>query len=227
MISRLFHLGLLCAALLCAVSVRAEESAGGLQWEQTKIDIETDGGAQPVNAVYRFRNAGDRPVNILSATASCGCTVPTLNKTTYAPGESGELPVTHRPKPGAGVHVFTINVQTDEGGSRAHALTLQVTNNPRITVMPRVLNWAAGEERAPKQINVRMRPGEPLQLTGAQAEPDVVDLKIGDGAQPGMKTVVVTPKPGTALVPGRVRVRLLTEPPLPASMDNQFFVVLR
>ena len=213
-------------ALLGNLSAFAQETVPGLEWEQKTIAIETD-GSQSANVVYRFRNTSDRPVNIISTTASCGCTVPVTNKTTYAPGESGELPVTHKPRPGAGVQVYSIGVQTDEGGGRTHSLSLQVTKNPKMALMPRVLNWAAGEERAPKQINVRLRDGEPLQLTGAQAEPDVLDVKISDGAQPGMKTIVVTPKPGTANVPGRVRVRLLTEPPLPPSMDNQFFVVLR
>lgn len=218
---------LFVAVALGAAPVHAQDPAAGLQWEQTRIEIETDGGTQPAKVTYRFRNTGDRPVNILSTTASCGCTVPETNKTTYAPGESGELPVMHKPKPGAGVHVYSIRVQTDEGGGSAHALTLQVTNKPRIAVMPRVLNWAAGEARAPKQINVRIRRDQPLRLTGLQAEPDVVEMQIADGAQPGTKTVTVTPKAGTAFVPGRVRVRLITEPPLPPSMDNQFFVVLR
>jgi len=226
MIDRAFCTAALCAWTFCAVPAHAQEQASGLQWEQTKIEIEAT-GSEPVKATYRFRNTSDRPVNIISTTASCGCTVPAPNKMSYAPGESGELPVAHNPKPGAGVHFYTIGVQTDEQGAHTHVLTLQVTNNPRIAVMPRVLNWAAGEERGPKPINVRLRPNEPLQLTGLQAEPDVLDMKIEDGAQPNLKTIVVTPKPGTGVVPGRVRVRVLTEPAMPPTMDNQFFVVLR
>lgn len=209
------------------VGAAAQEPPAGLQWEQSTIAIETDGTAQPANVAYRFRNAGDKAVTILSATASCGCTVPAIEKSTYAPGESGSLPVSHKPKPGAGVHVYSISVQTDEGGGRTHVLTLQVTNNPRIALMPRVLNWAAGEERVPKQVNVRLRRDEPLKLAGAQAEPDVLDFKIVDGAQPETKTIVVTPKPDAGVVPGRVRVRVLADPPLPPSMDSMFFVILR
>lgn len=206
----------------------AQMAAPGLEWEQTTLNIATESSATPVNATYRFRNTSDRPVTIVSANASCGCTVPTLNKTTYAPGESGELPVTHKPKPGAGIHTYQIHVQTDEAGGRMHTLVLQVTSNPRITLMPRVINWASGEARTPKNIDVRIKKDDVLRVTGAKAEPDVLDISISDAPEPGHQILVATPKPGTgSMVPGRVRVQLATEPPLPPTIDTQFFAVLR
>lgn len=220
-------LALLFVGLLPPVAVSAQETVPGLEWEKTMLSIETDGSAQPANLTYRFRNAADRPVTILSTSASCGCTIPTPAKTVYAPGESGELPVAHKPKPGAGVHTYRINVQTDEGGGRQHILTLQVTNNPRLTIQPRVINWAKDEARSPKNIDIRIRKGEALKVTGASAQPDVLDVAVTAGPDPDRQTLVITPKPGTGFVPGRVRIQLTTEPPLAPSMDTQFFAVLR
>ena len=227
MSDRVVRLAAFCCALFFAVSASAQDQPPGLQWEQTTIAIETDGLSAPTNVAYRFRNTSDRPVTIISTGASCGCTIPAPSKTTYAPGESGELPVAHKPKPGAGQHVYQINVQTDENGGRAHMLTLQVKNNPRIAVMPRVINWAAGEDRAAKSIDIRIRQGEALKVTGANAQPDVLDVTVTDAPDAGHQILHVTPKPGTTLVPGRVRVQLVTEPPLAPSMDTQFFAVLR
>lgn len=42
---------------------------------------------------YRFRNTGDKPLIISSATASCGCTVPEKPEEPVKPGESGVLKV--------------------------------------------------------------------------------------------------------------------------------------
>jgi hypothetical protein len=205
----------------------AQDATPGLQWDETLLKIETEGGMGPKDVTFRFRNTGTRPVVIRSVSTSCGCTVTKTDKNEYAPGESGVLPVTHKPKPGPGVRNYRINVMTDEGGGRHHMLTLQVANSPRLTILPRVLTWEQGEARSPKNIDVRVKKDDPIKLTGARADKDVLDLQIREGAEPGSSTVVVTPKAGTGVVPGRVRVQLLTEPPMLPSMDNQFFVVLR
>ncbi len=215
-------------ALTCGVaSVFAQEAPPGLQWDETTIQIETEGGTESKNATFHFRNTSDKPVVIRSVTTSCGCTVTKPNKTEYAPGESGILPVTHKPKPGPGVRNYRINVQTDEGGGRLHTLTLQVANRPRIAISPRVITWEQGEDRKAKNINVQVKKDDPIRITGARPDKDFFDVQVISGSQPDQKTLVVTPKPDAGVAPGRVRVQILTDPPLPPSMDNQFFVVLR
>lgn len=218
---------LVSSVVLTASACFAQESAPGLAWEQPVLDLQTEGGAEPLDTVFRFRNDSSNAVVIRSVNTSCGCTVGTPDKTQYAPGESGVLPVKHKPKPGPGVHTYRISVQTDEGGGREHILTLRVTNNPRLTVQPRVINWAKDEPRSPKNIIVIPRKDTGLKVTGARAEPDVLDIAVTDGPEPGKQTLAVTPKPGTGLVPGRVRVWLVTDPAMPPSMDTQFFAVLR
>jgi hypothetical protein len=209
------------------VTVFAQETDSSLFWENTTMQIETGGSNEAHDVVFRFRNDGTTPVVIRSVNTSCGCTVGTPDKPQYAPGESGTLPVKHKPRPGPGTRSYRINVQTDEGGGREHLLTLQVTHNPRVTIQPRVINWAKDEPRTPKNVIIRLKKDDTIKVTGAQAQPDVLDFTVSDGPEPGVQTLVVTPKAGTALVPGRVRVSLVTEPPLPPSMDTQFFAVLR
>lgn len=51
----------------------------------------TDGEKVVYN--YRFRNTGDKPLVISSATASCGCTVPEKPEEPIKPGETGFLKV--------------------------------------------------------------------------------------------------------------------------------------
>lgn len=43
--------------------------------------------------VFKFTNVGKEPLIIMSASASCGCTVPTWPKQPILPGKTGELKV--------------------------------------------------------------------------------------------------------------------------------------
>jgi len=55
---------------------------------------------------FKFKNTGNVPLTIISATASCGCTIPNKPEEPILPGEIGELDVIFRPKEGqAGTHV--------------------------------------------------------------------------------------------------------------------------
>ncbi|MDA7803132.1 DUF1573 domain-containing protein [Crocinitomix sp.] len=49
---------------------------------------------------FRFKNTGNAPLVIESATASCGCTVPNKPEEPIMPGEFGEMDVIFRPKEG-------------------------------------------------------------------------------------------------------------------------------
>jgi hypothetical protein len=49
---------------------------------------------------FKFKNTGNAPLTIISATASCGCTIPNKPEEPILPGEIGELDVIFRPKEG-------------------------------------------------------------------------------------------------------------------------------
>lgn len=51
-----------------------------------------------VEHTFKFKNTGDANLIITSATGSCHCTVPALQKSEYAPGEEGEIKVVFDPK---------------------------------------------------------------------------------------------------------------------------------
>ena len=49
---------------------------------------------------FEFKNTGNAPLTIISATSSCGCTIPNKPEEPILPGEIGELDVIFRPKEG-------------------------------------------------------------------------------------------------------------------------------
>lgn len=197
-------------------------SWAGLVWDGTTVTIDTHGSPQTRTAEFRFRNDSDRPVRIRGVKSSCGCTVVKPEKDTYAPGESGVLPVSHKPKPGSVPRRYRIEVNTDEAEGRSYDLSLVVLSEPRLSVEGRrMLVWEKGEARVPKQITLRTKPGDSLRLTGAAAEADLVAVELVGAGE--TRFLRVTPKEGAT---GRTRFRLLSEPPLP-EMDATFFAVLR
>ena len=54
---------------------------------QIKFDV--------VSCVFTFTNAGEQPLVVNQAIASCGCTVPEYTKEPIKPGEKGEIKVTY------------------------------------------------------------------------------------------------------------------------------------
>jgi len=197
-------------------------SWAGLVWDGTTVTIDTHGSPQTRTAEFRFRNDSDLPVRIRGVKSSCGCTVVKPEKDTYAPGESGVLPVSHKPKPGSVPRRYRIEMNTDEAEGRSYDLSLVVLSEPRLSVEGRrMLVWEKGEARVPKQITLRTKPGDSLRLTGAAAEADLVAVELVGAGE--TRFLRVTPKEGAT---GRTRFRLLSEPPLP-EMDATFFAVLR
>jgi hypothetical protein len=68
----------------------------------------TDG--EKVVFSYRFRNTGNNPLVISSATASCGCTVPEKPEEPVKPGETGFLKVVFNSKGRVGPVHKEVNV---------------------------------------------------------------------------------------------------------------------
>jgi hypothetical protein len=200
----------------------ASSAWAGLVWDSTTVTIETQGSPETRNAEFRFRNDSDQPVRIRGVKSSCGCTVVKPQKDLYGPGESGVLLVLHKPKSGSVPRRYRISVVTDEAGGRVHDLALVVSSEPRLVVEGRrMLVWEKDEARAPKEIVLRAKAGDPLLLTGVQAEADIVSAELAGTGE--TRTLCVTPKKGAT---GRTRIRLQSEPPLP-EMDATFFAVLR
>ena len=67
----------------------------------------------PVSYDFEFTNTGGKPLLIVSAHASCGCTKPAYPKHPIAPGESGVIKVTYKPKNRPGTFDKVVSVTTN------------------------------------------------------------------------------------------------------------------
>ncbi len=91
---------LMAAALLfvCAAA-SAQEAHASIKFDSTKYNFGSFSETEPIQkCTFAFTNAGDLPLVINQAVASCGCTVPKYTKEPIAPGASGEIEVTYNGK---------------------------------------------------------------------------------------------------------------------------------
>lgn len=67
-----------------------------IKFEKTSHNFGSFSESNPkVTCTFKFTNAGDGPLVIHQAIASCGCTVPQYPKEPIKPGESGIITVTY------------------------------------------------------------------------------------------------------------------------------------
>jgi hypothetical protein len=77
---------------------------------------ESDG---PVTCSYQYVNSGDKPLVIVSARATCGCTSPKYSNKKLAPGDTAEISVTFNPAGRIGRFEKKVYVETNTRDSRS------------------------------------------------------------------------------------------------------------
>ena len=88
---------------------------------------EADG---PVSCTFEFTNTGDKPLLIIDATASCGCTRPEYPSKPIKPGKKGKIKVTYSPIGRPGAFKKTVKVKTN-GRERTTTLHIEGTVIPK------------------------------------------------------------------------------------------------
>lgn len=71
-----------------------EEAVPVFSFEKDNHDFGKIMQGEKVTYTFKFKNTGNAPLVISSASASCGCTVPEYTKTPVQPGEEGTVAVT-------------------------------------------------------------------------------------------------------------------------------------
>jgi hypothetical protein len=94
-----------------------------------------------VSCSFDFVNAGDQVLRIENVTTTCGCTVPTLEKKIFRPGEGSEIDVTYDPSGrGAKTRLLKITTNAVNGDPPGYfELTMNSFIKPFIVVEPEYL----------------------------------------------------------------------------------------
>ncbi len=141
---------------------------GELTWDTRKIELTAPAGDKEVVGVFHFVNSGSAPITITSVQPSCGCTTAELAKSTYAPGEKGEIKAIFTFGDRLGLQEKIIHVTTDQAPDKPEPLVLRVTIPELFTYAPRMLMWQANETPNEKETVVSVL--EPHKITGIEVK---------------------------------------------------------
>ncbi|MFO7724591.1 MAG: DUF1573 domain-containing protein [Oceanipulchritudo sp.] len=150
----------------------------GLEWENETVDLKAGLADSRSEAVFRFTNTGEEPVTITRMTSSCGCTVPELEKRTYAPGEGGEITAVFTFGSREGRQEKRITVESRTEGETTTELLNFVTHIPRWgNLTPRLLRWGVDAEATAKEVRLRLDDPERMSEPVLKASPKAFRLE--------------------------------------------------
>lgn len=121
-------------------------------------------GENSVSTSYEFKNEGPTEITVSEVTASCGCTVPVLEKKTYTPGEKGLLTVRYDVGDRQGRNEAWITVKTVVGVTR---LRLTVDMPLRAEISPRLVLFRKADSE--KTNTILFKADLPVVITGIVA----------------------------------------------------------
>lgn len=119
----------------CSGSDSAKGKSSAAASDSAKIEFEeishnfgqiTEG--EVVSTVYKFKNTGTRPLEILDVQVSCGCTVAEKPEKPVGVGQSGEIKVNFNSEGKPGVNKKYVNVVSNASNSNV-ALNFSVVVN--------------------------------------------------------------------------------------------------
>lgn len=188
------------ATLLAGLLAPAIALAGSLAWVTETQHFDADFETETIEAAYPFTNTSEATVTIIETSATCGCTVPTLEKKVYEPGESGELNAvfTVGSRQGKQRKVITVATETTDGSKDTYELNLEIDIPVPVTFNPRVRFWKLNSEAETQDIEITFHekfPMELKELTRKDAgDPAQFDYEIQTVTK-GLKYIVkLTPK---------------------------------
>lgn len=129
MTKRLFWV--LFTVSLVAISAVADDKQAEATFTVMSHDFGTIKEANgPVSCTFEFTNTGTKPLLIIDATASCGCTRPEYPSKPIKPGKKGKIKVTYSPIGRPGAFKKTVKVKTN-GKERTITLRIEGTVIPK------------------------------------------------------------------------------------------------
>lgn len=163
-----------------------------MKWDTQRIELKPSPTAATAERKFGFVNAGKSEMTIEAVKSSCGCTVPTLAKTTYAPGERGEVSARFNIGDRRGAQTATIRVNV-KGQREPALLTLNVAIPEVAKMTPTLLIWTPGEKLEPKTIEVEALPNQPLRVVKVTANEPAWEVRIETIEEAAKYRIVVKP----------------------------------
>lgn len=190
----------------------APATTNALKFDNEKFDFGDIADTEPVNHDIRFTNNSNETIKIAVA-ASCGCTTSSLEKNTFAPGESGKVTATFNPAGRMGPQTKTLTFTVIDPPGRFSQQIVTITSNvkalvtldppkmylnevdhrkgqtTRLTITGRKAGFEVNKIEATgagaEFIKTKLLPAEPAEVNGEKLVRVPVEIEVGKGAPIG------------------------------------------
>jgi len=168
------------------VQTPATEGEPVMTVEKTVHDFGDVGPLSRNVCEFRFKNTGMGTLKINEKIDStCGCTVPALSKTEYAPGEEGAIQVTYSASaaPGPAARMVTVHSNDKSHGGKIN-LTVKAKVIERIAYEPRRLTLRLkGKDAGCPPITLRSLDNRAFSITQVTSTGNGIRVQIDPSAQ--------------------------------------------
>ena len=187
-----------------AQTVKGEEPNGPppkIVFEQTIHDFGAvaPGSSNPCN--FKFANKGEGVLKISEITKTCGCTVPTLEKKEYAPGEEGTIGVIYSADRTSGTRTRKLYVLSNDPVNARVELTIKASIAQKIVYEPEKLDFTLkGQNAGALELTVKSVDDQPFSITSFGATNDAVTADFDPNQKAAkfvLKAKIDTQKTGT------------------------------
>ncbi len=163
-----------------AVVSIAQDSKPQIKFENELHDFGDIDKGQTVSTVFKFKNTGSGPLEIKNVATSCGCTSAKMEKTTFNPGESGEIPVTFDSGRFSGPITKRVTVTTNDPDSPKTVVTIKGTVKVDIMSKPVSLFFANAKsgQQSTQEIEVSTAKLDKLEISNLSIQPDFLSANI-------------------------------------------------
>lgn len=138
--------------------------AHALEWKEQTLSFTTAPFQLTQEAVFKFKNASDRPVRILEVESNCDCLDAAADRPVYPPGATGEIKSNFHVGDRLGLYERRIKVVTDESPDPVRLL-VRIEVPEIVQVTPRSVAWKLNEDPTEKSVELQVIPGVTVNFT--------------------------------------------------------------
>jgi len=167
-----------------AMTPRLAESLSRITFEKVTHDFGDVGPGTNHFCEFRFTNTGDSVLRIGQVDKTCGCTPFSLDKTEYAPGESGTLKVRYYAEPEYGSTTKQLFVHSNDSQNPKVALNINARVVAKVDYEPKTLSLSLKHQNAGcPQITLTSLDNQPFSIRSFKSTADCITADYNPSAQ--------------------------------------------
>ena len=161
------------------VTAKAGANAPAIRFDKLVHDFGEVGPGSNNICEFGFSNVGDGVLKIIDVKTDCGCTMYTLKKRDYLPGESGALKLKYHATTQAGLATRRTVVTTNDKAKPRITLTIRAKVVAKVSFDPKRLNLLLKDEsKSPPELTLTSVDGKPFSITSLTSTANALSADI-------------------------------------------------